>query len=95
MWRRDNNNVSKSLRDYMAPIVIIWVVWAIVLNYIFSWETKETTTNWVNTTLSVEIKDWSTWILTLANGSKKSYLLERKLYYQNQKKFEFLKVIYY
>jgi len=71
MSRRWQNEVSKSLRDYMAPIIIIWIVLIIVLNFIFSWDENKKINNSVNTALSVEMKDSSKWEVTFSNGSKK------------------------
>ncbi len=68
------NSASKTLRDYMAPFVIVWIVFLIILNYLFSWWWEEQQNNTLNTSLSIEVSDWWKWILTLSNWDKKDVL---------------------
>jgi len=40
--RRNNSKILKNFKDYLAPILIIFIIFIFVLNYIFSSKPKTT-----------------------------------------------------
>lgn len=84
--RWNNNRVSKTFKDYLAPIVIIAIISLLALNYFFSSPTENKNPVWDNTFLTVSLWDAdSKWSITYTKWNKVDISSEINKVYQTEK----------